>query len=160
MSRFACTFIVVLSLSQVAPDRARDRAASHARERVDPAFIPRVGDKVFLGVTDPNEAAAGKLGRINSCEAFGSLEAAAEFLRIDPDEDGRIDPRPDGYMVRATTTAEVRERKVVEVVRDGNPAKMVACKVEVREGEFKDRLLWVASYQVFRFKVPFKKGED
>ena len=146
-------------LSQAPPDRVRGRAASHAREPVDTEFLPRVGDKVFLGIVNREEEQAGKRGRIDYATAFGSFESAAEALEIDPDEKGRIDPTPDGYILRATTTAEIRERRIVEVVRDGKPAKAVACKVEVRDGEFKDRLLWVASYQVFRFKLSFKKGE-
>jgi hypothetical protein len=139
--------IVVALLSQIDP-------SGPARAPVDCDYRPAAGDLALMGSVDREEESAGRRARIEPADCYGSADAAREaFELVVSREDDRLDPAPDAYRIRAGTPATVRERRTVEIRRDGRPSKLFLYRVEVMQGEFKDRLLWVSGAGLFRFKA-------
>lgn len=147
MSR-ALFVLLVVSFLQLDP-AARETAP------VDTSYRPRVGDVGLLGMYDPRAEKPGRPGPITRAELFMTMEECrlADALS-DWDERGtRIEPLGDGFKPKVGTPCAVRERRIVESELDGKPNTIVLLRVEVLDGPLRDRLMWVAGYQVFRFKV-------
>jgi len=140
--------LAALLLSQVDP-------AGSGRSAVDVAYRPKVGDFLLLGMTDPKEEEAGRPGKIGRAEVYRTKEECLLALDINGDGDSdRISAEPECLCVRACTAARVHERALVDSRLEGRPSKAIVYRVELLEGGFRDRLVWVAGYQVFRFKGP------
>jgi hypothetical protein len=118
---------------------------------IDVDYRPKVGDAVLLGIADLEEG-KDKREHIYPPDCFSAFERAVEFMQIDDKDEGRVDRRPEHYLPRACTAAMVRERRIASTMRGGKAVRMVGFRVEIMEGEFKDRLFWLPSYEVFRFK--------
>lgn len=141
-----CAFPLVASLILVQMDRAR--------VLVDVDFRPKVGDMVLLGLIDPAEEEAGRPAKIGRAECYRTKEECVMALNINGQGDPcRISAEPECLCVRACTPARVYERVIVDSRLDGRPSKAIVYRVELLDGGFRDRLVWVAAYQVFQFKA-------
>ena len=122
-----------------------------ARAPVDADYHAAPGDVCLLGIVNRSEERAGRRSAIYRADAYPSPKALAEAMN--DDEEARIEGRPDGYSPRACTSVLVRERGSVGVTRHGKPGRAPAFRVEILEGEFRDRILWTSGSSLFRFKA-------
>ena len=58
---------------------------------------------------------------------------------------------PDSYILRAGTSAIIKENHAVSFVRDGKPERMFVVKVQILEGEFKGKMLFTPMVNAFRY---------
>lgn len=151
----AATYVAIITTAQAAsvlgPAEARPgKPPPLARHKpIDVDFAPRVGDRVLLGTWDRDAPEQ----TINRAWCYSSLESLRESLAytVVVAADCTLDPGPEYYCPRTGTAAIVTRTELFSARVDGRPRKGTAFRVQVAEGEFKGKELWVGIYSIFRY---------
>jgi hypothetical protein len=116
---------------------------------VDEKYVPKVGDIAGLGIWQRDAPTK----TIERAFCFSTLQSTRQFYANMSEEadDGVLSNEPDAYMPKAGTGLVIVAIEVMKFERDGNEQKAALLKVRLLEGEFKDRELYTAWHNVFRY---------
>lgn len=126
-------------------------ASLAGQAHVDPHYSPRAGDRAVVGLHVKNGRPPGPKEYVSRASCYSSLESFRHAIEVPAPEEGEfLRSYPDSYQPRPGAPVEVLEIVSCRYRARGEEDEIDVARVRIVEGEFKDRVFFVAPWNVLR----------
>ena len=110
---------------------------------IDDSYVAKAGERAMIGNWDV-ETPANQIKRVFCYSSLERLRQGYDSRLEEPEDEG-VSSQPDAYAIRACSAVSVKEIRNLKVVDEDGPANLAVAKVQLLEGEFKGKDLYVSA---------------